>query len=134
MTDVFISHIHEEAELAEALKTFFIAAIQLPLHPVTMKRRLPRIFVSSEPEAILPGEDWLVSIKNELNSAKVMIPLLTERSFNRYWVNFETGAAWMAKKRIFPAWCDEQPLQVALPRPYADCQIVQLPDRAQDLL
>jgi hypothetical protein len=63
-----------------------------------------------------------------------MIPLLTKQSFTRYWVNFETGAAWMAKKLIFPAWCDEQPPQVTLPRPSADWQYVRLPDRAQDLL
>jgi hypothetical protein len=76
MTNVFIDHIHEEAELAEALKTFFIAAIQLLLNPVTMRHRPPGILVSSASEAIPPGKNCFVSIKQELPSAKVMIPPL----------------------------------------------------------
>jgi hypothetical protein len=102
MAHVFISHIHEERELALALKTFLITTVYVQLNLVTMRRELD-IFVSSEPGGISPGEDWLTRLKQELTSAKVVIPLLTQHSLNRYWVNFETGAAWLADKKIMPA-------------------------------
>jgi hypothetical protein len=134
MADVFISHIREEAKLASALKTFLVATIEPPLRAeAMMMRRRPHIFVSSEPGAIPPGEDWLAHLKQALTSAKVVIPLLTQRSLRRPWVNFETGAAWLANKKIIPAWCEEQVFEGHFPKPYADWQIVHLPEGADDL-
>ena len=121
---VFIPHIHEEAEIALAIERFLMDMVKLQ----------PRdIFVSSEPGGILPGEDWLAQVRLALESAKIVIPLLTRQSFTRPWVNFETGAAWLANKKIIPAWCEEQVDWRSLPKPYVDWQIVHLPERADEL-
>ena len=59
MADVFITHIHEEAELARAIKRFLTDTVRPPLDGAAMMYRPLDIFVSSEPRSILPGEDWI---------------------------------------------------------------------------
>jgi len=125
MAHVFITHINEHDELALAIKMFLEASIE-PSQPLN-------VFVSSEPGRILPGEDWLQRLKQELNSAKVVIPLLTKSSLKRPWVNLETGAAWITDKKILPIWCEEQFFKGNLPKPYMDWQIVHLPIGAGEL-
>ncbi len=132
MVHVFISHIHEEAELAQAVRIYLEATIEPPLDFMMMRKPLD-VFVSSAPGRILPGEDWLAHVRLALESAKIVIPLLTRQSLTRPWVNFETGAAWLAHKKIIPAWCEEQSIQGNFPKPYVDWQIVHLPERADDL-
>jgi hypothetical protein len=90
MAHVFITHIHEEAELALAIKAFLAATVQMPPDFMMVRKPLD-ILVSSESGSILPGENWLTCLKQELTSAKVVIPLLTHGSLKRPWVNFETG-------------------------------------------
>jgi hypothetical protein len=125
MAHVFITHINEHDELALAIKMFLEATIEPP-QPLN-------VFVSSEPGRILPGEDWLQRLKQELTSAKVVIPLLTNSSLKRPWVNLATGAAWITDKKILPIWCEEQFFKGNLPKPYMDWQIVHLPIGAGEL-
>jgi hypothetical protein len=122
MADVFISHIHEEAELALAVQDYLKEKLQ----------RRSGIFVSSDQWQRQAG-DWLVPINREITLAPIMILLLSSQSIKRPWVNFEAGAAWMAKKTIIPA-ChgDLQPGQ--LPKPYMDWQAVFLLDGEEELL
>ena len=113
MAHIFISHIHEDAEIALAIKKFLMEMLRMSFTLMRIRGIFPRtgsaqsilqfhkpldIFVSSDPERILPGEDWLAQMKLALESAIIVIPLLTRQSLTRPWVNFETGAAWLAKK------------------------------------
>jgi hypothetical protein len=90
MANIFISFIHEDEKVAEGVKRF-----------LNEKLRIKReVFLASDQWAIYAGEDWLKKIKDELASAKVVILLLSKQSIRRPWVNFETGAAWLADKAI----------------------------------
>lgn len=86
----FISHVHEDAELAVRLKDLiedaFAGAVE--------------VFVSSE--SIAPGDDWRRRIREHLQQADDFLILLTPRSFNRAWVNFEAGAALGRDIRFIP--------------------------------
>jgi len=132
MAHVFITHINEHAELALAIKMFLGATIEPPLDFMMIRKPLD-VFVSSEPGRILPGEDWLPRLKQELKLAKVVISLLTNGSLSRPWVNLETGAAWITDKKILPVWCEERLFKNNLPKPYVDWQIVHLPKGADEL-
>jgi TIR domain len=123
MADVFISHIHEDAELALAVKDF----LQAKLGPGR------EIFVSADQGQLLVGENWLARIRRELMSAKIVMLMLTPRSVARPWVNFEAGAAWLADKVIIPICCGTR-LKGRLPKPYADFQALELPKEADYLL
>jgi hypothetical protein len=87
---VFISHANEDTELAVHLKDLiedsFIGSISA--------------FVSSE--SISPGDDWRQRIRENLRQATDFIILLTPRSYNRPWVNFEAGAAYGRGTRFIP--------------------------------
>lgn len=87
MADIFISHVHEEAEVALALKAYFEEQMGQPLG------RKPEIFVSSDRWQMRSG-NWLERIRKELDSAQVVVLVLSKRSVKRPWVNFEAGAAW----------------------------------------
>jgi hypothetical protein len=123
MAHVFISYIHEETELALAIKTFLVATVEPPLDFMMIRKPLD-IFVASERGRIAPGEDWLAHLKQALTSTKIVIPLLTQRSLTRPWVNFETGAAWVMGKTIIPTWREDQVFEGHLPKPCADWQFV----------
>ena len=51
---------------------------------------------------MLAGEIWLDKVRAGLESCEVLLVLLSERSINRAWVNFEAGAAWMSRKPAIP--------------------------------
>lgn len=89
---LFISHIHEDADVAGALKALiedaFIGSID--------------VFVSSDPTVILPGDDWRQKIRDNLRLVTDFIILLTPRSLERPWVNFEAGAACGRGTRFIP--------------------------------
>jgi hypothetical protein len=119
MADVFISHIHEEALIATAVQRYL---------QDTLKRET-NIFPSSDQWQVLAGENWLARIKRELQSATVVILLLSHQSVVRPWVNFEAGAAWLADKVVIPTCFGDQHKD-ELPRPYGDLQAVYLPDEA----
>jgi hypothetical protein len=114
MSDVFISFIHEEGTVASAVQRF-------------LKKKLDdrEIFLSSDQWQIYAGEIWLDRIRAELDSAKVVILLVSRRSAERPWVNFEAGAAWLAKKAVLPV-CFGGMLKGTLPKPYSGIQALDL--------
>lgn len=87
---MFISYVHEDSELAIRLKDLiedsFTGSVE--------------VFVSSD--AISPGDDWRQKIRDSLRQASDFIILLTPRSYNRPWVNFEAGAAYGRNIRFIP--------------------------------
>ena len=116
MADIFISFIHEEQPVA--------VAVQQLLHASLGTRN---VFLSSDEWQIFAGEQWLDRIKAELQPAKVVVLLLSPRSVERPWVNFEAGAAWLTGKIVVPA-CFAGLSKGGLPKPYSNIQALDLPD------
>ena len=60
------------------------------------------VFVSTDPEDLPPGDPWVETILANLALSKLVLVLATERSINRRWVWFETGAGWVRDRRVIP--------------------------------
>jgi hypothetical protein len=89
---VFISHITEEAPVAEALKVY-------------LKQRFGEhlaVFVSSDYDSIRMGEEWYRAVVEGLLSAKAMIVLLSKDSVERPWINFEAGIGVGKQGQVIP--------------------------------
>jgi hypothetical protein len=116
---VFISHIHEEKDVALALDRLIEA--QLGGAPGSKVE----VFLSSDRFRWHAGEDWLKRIKAELSQADVVVVLLSPQSLARPWVNLEAGAAWVLDRTIIPALHSGLSLG-ELPRPYSDFDVAEL--------
>src|SRR5580700_11302603 len=92
MADIFISHIHEEEKLADELLKFLRSELD----------RSTEVFLSSDSWQVYAGEIWLDRIREELSAAKVVVLMLSPKSVERPWVNFEAGAGWLTSKVIIP--------------------------------
>ena len=86
---VFISHIAEEAGIADALKTQIESA-------------LPGLRAFSSSSDIGLGAQWLAQIDKALQKADALLILCSRRSVERRWINFEAGAGWGRKKPVIP--------------------------------
>ncbi len=115
MAEVFISFIHEEKEVARAVQELLQDKLR------------ERPFLSADTWQVFAGEDWLKRIKEELESAKVVVLMLSQRSVKRPWVNFEAGAAWLADKVVIPV-CFGGLSKGSLPKPYSSLQALDLPN------
>jgi hypothetical protein len=114
VASVFISFVHEEQPVAEAVQ-----------HLLEEQLRTRDMFISSDQWQVFAGEDWLRRIREELESAKVVVLLLSPKSVQRPWVNFEAGAAWVSGKTLVPA-CFGGLLKGTLPKPYSSVQALDL--------
>jgi hypothetical protein len=123
MADVFISFIHEEEKVADALKTFLGEKLG----------KESSAFLSSDKWQIFAGEDWLRRITDELKSAKVVILMLSTQSVTRPWVNFEAGAAWTKGIPLIPV-CFGGLSKERLPKPYSSIQALNLRDESYYLV
>ncbi|HEX8116173.1 MAG TPA: toll/interleukin-1 receptor domain-containing protein [Pyrinomonadaceae bacterium] len=123
MADIFISHIREEAGVARALRLCILEEF---------KNKYP-VFISSDKRLLLAGELWLERIREELESAKIVVLLLSTKSLGRPWVNFEAGGAWLTKKALIPA-CFGELRKKDLPKPYSDIQAIKLPRDSYPLM
>jgi len=89
---VFISHIHEEVDLAVHVKTLvdetFLGMMDT--------------FVSSDDTTIKSGARWLDEITNGLKTCAVEVILLSPASVHRPWINFEAGAGWVRNIPVIP--------------------------------
>jgi hypothetical protein len=114
---LFISHISDEAAVAERLKGAFSRDFL----------GLLDVFVSSDTESIAAGEDWLRSIERALEESAILLILCSPSSVKRPWINFEAGAAWMRKIPIIPV-CHDRLTPRDLPMPLSLRQGVRLDD------
>jgi hypothetical protein len=88
---IFLSHASDDGALA--------------LHLANVLRQDPgnlKVFVASRAGDIPPGADWLDVIESELRVADTYVLLLTPRSVKRFWLAFESGAAWMSQRTFIP--------------------------------
>jgi len=92
---------------------------------------LSPIFVSSAPDCIPAGTDWLSQTEHALQSTKIMIVLACQKSLATHWVNFEIGSAWSnGIPIIFVCYRDVDP--ESLPTPYTSRQAIALTDVAPE--
>lgn len=115
--NIFISHIVEEGDLALILK----AAIQRDF------LNLIKVFVSSDRDSVLAGQNWLTSVDDALTTANIEIILCSSISVRRPWINFEAGAGWMRRIPVIP-FCHSGMKADQLPMPLAVLNSVQAND------
>lgn len=115
---IFISHIKEEKEIAQTLKSWIEDSFAGRC----------KVFVSSSPEDITPGENWLDSVKSALSGAQLEIVLCSHSSMTRPWINFEAGFAWATDMSIIPV-CHSTFTIKDLPIPFSLFQAVELSNR-----
>jgi hypothetical protein len=108
---IFISHMHEEAALADAVMRGLEDAF---------KGRLTA-FVSSHIRDNPGGDEWLAKIKRELldPNLTMLVALLSPEALAQPWISIELGAVWIQNKSVFPLCHSGQTLG-ALPRPMQD--------------
>jgi hypothetical protein len=105
---IFISHAVVDQEMAIFLKAQII-------------RVFPNenIFVSSDPEDLKLGDEWVPKILAALESAKFVLVLATERGLGRKWVWFEAGRTWFTGVTMLPC-CVGAQRKSTLPSPFSD--------------
>jgi hypothetical protein len=116
-TQIFISHITEDAALAARLK---LRMTEDFLGQLT-------VFLSSDTESIAAGEVWFSSVSEALRNSSIFIALCSPIAVTRPWVNFEAGAAWMREIPVIPA-CFGGLRPRDLPMPLAARQGLELDD------
>lgn len=92
--NIFISHIHEEFEIAKAirfeLKRCFGSQVDLFLA-----------------EDIPLGSNWFDEIRVKLSEADLILALFSPQAAERPWINIEAGYGIMANKKVIPICCLE---------------------------
>ena len=106
MRYIFVSHIHEEAPLAEALKGWIERLFSGQVE----------VFVSSDDESIKAGEKWLSAIERVLSQVDLVVALCSKQSIARPWVTFESGGAWIKGVKVIPV-CHSDMKKNELPLP-----------------
>lgn len=123
--NIFLSHIHEEKNLAlliqKAIEEEFSGFVD--------------VFVSSDGKSILAGTNFLKRIGEMLQNASGAIFLISHRSVQRNWINFELGAIWIrgVNDVIIPAipFCHSGIAPKDLPPPLNSLNAIQANDEYQ---
>lgn len=118
MIRIFISHIHEEFEVAKAIKA--------ELDSIFGKQ--VDVFLAEE---IPLGKNWFSEIKKNLSASDLILAVFSPYSANRPWVNIEAGFGIMSEKTVIPLLCYGLSKD-KLPAPYHFQQFVMLSEK-QDL-
>lgn len=84
---MFVSYIHEEEYLADALQR---QLSELLLGGI-------EFFVSGLPTSIDLGQRWLEQIDDALRKASAALIICSNHSIYHPWINFEAGAAWLSQ-------------------------------------
>lgn len=122
---VFLSHTHQDQSLANALEAMLREALLDGLE----------VFNSSNRQSIKPGDPWRDLIIEKLKSCSALLIVATPESVSRPWINFESGAVWVAGNRVIPCCCQGM-TPSSLPAPLRDLQGIELgkPDELQLLV
>lgn len=115
--NVFLSHIHDEAQVASVLKQWIESSLDRDVH------------VSGEAENIQLGKQRLAEVDRALSEAQVVLLLCSERSIGRPWINFESGCAWFKRVPVI-AVCHSGCSTADLPPPLGSFQAFDLTDAA----
>lgn len=124
---VFISHIHEERNLALALQELIYAPLKESIGGTV------NCFLSSDRFQFDAGEEWMARVKSELGKADIIILMLSPQSLTRHWISLEGGAAWVLDRIIIPVFYSGL-TTTSIPRPYSDLNAIGLEDESYHLL
>jgi hypothetical protein len=124
MARVFVSFVHEDQHVAEAVHHLITKEVGLDFNEV---------FLSSDLRQVSPGDPWVEKIRVALQQCEVLVSMLSARSVRRPWINFEAGAVWIRKQHVIPV-CYGNMSKGALPLPYLAMQAVNIPEQAGDLV
>ena len=92
--EVFISHAHEDKELARRLVTAIRLGLQVPAEAIRCTSVPGYDFTT--------GTNFVEALKDELTGASCVVGLWTPRSVKSQWCLFELRAAWgLAQKALF---------------------------------
>jgi hypothetical protein len=116
MPQIFISYIHEDEGVAQALRRLLEA-----------KLRNVDVFVASDELRL--GHEWLSKIRAALKSARVILALFSPAAIQRPWVNFEAGGAWFSDDKTLVPICIGGLSPASLPKPYSNIQGATFDDR-----
>lgn len=111
---IFISHISEEAPLAQLFKD----AIEREF------LGLVNLFMSSDARSVGLGQNWLNEITDSLRACQAMLVFCSPQSVGRPWINFESGAGWARNIEIAPL-CHSGMTPAKLPIPLVLLQGIQ---------
>lgn len=117
---LFLSHIHEEKDLATIVKS----AIEGEFAGFV------EVFVSSDGTSIPAGANFLKRIEDGLVNCIGALYLISPNSINRNWINFELGAIWIRNAISIRASEPEIPL---LPLCHSGIMPSELPQPANNL-
>ena len=117
MPKIFISFVQEDNAVAEAVQQLLREEFRDTLNHGD-------VFLSSDRWVLRPGENWMDRIRQELAECALVISLLSKRSIDRRWINFEGGAAWISDK-LQPVRFGNL-IMANIPRPYSDLIVVDL--------
>ncbi len=117
---VFLSHAAIDEEIAKYLKEIVEKAFSGV-----------KVFVSTDPEDLPPGDPWVETILQNLRAARLLLVLASGRGISRRWVWFELGAEWGQSHKIIPC-CLGKLRKGSLPAPFSIYQQVNI-DEEQDL-
>jgi hypothetical protein len=92
--EVFLSHAHRDARVAEALVTFLHMGAGIPLAEIRC--------TSFDPTGLHTGSNINVDLRKDLKRCKYVLPLITANTPDSEFVSFELGAAWVLEKEIIP--------------------------------
>jgi hypothetical protein len=114
---VFVSHAAVDSEIATAFKQDAEASFL----------GLCNLFVSSNLDSIAGGSEWIKEIKSNLESATILVGLLSPIAIQRPWIYVEFGAGWI---RSIPtiAVCHSGLARDQLPVPLSNFQALNLLD------
>jgi hypothetical protein len=92
---VFVSHAHEDAEFATALKDWLERNLNDRMDVID-------VFVSSNERSLPPGTEWPRKIRDNLKNAFICICIVSPHSFDSRWLYFESGATYIKGIPVVP--------------------------------
>jgi hypothetical protein len=123
MGSVFISYVHEDVRVAEAIQRFLSDGLKQWAQ--TKSGQKYEVFLYLQGPA---GQNWLDRIEQELTGASVVVLMMSNRSVKRPWLNLEAGGAWFGKgnKKLIIPVCYGELKKESLPPPYSSLTAVEL--------
>jgi hypothetical protein len=112
---VFISHIHNDETIANAIEVELRGALLGAVN----------IFNSSNRRSLEPGDPFRDKIIETLKSSECTLVVASPDSVSSPWVNFEAGGAWVSGRRVVPC-CVKGMKPTSLPVPLSHLQGISL--------
>src|ERR1035438_9331733 len=114
---IFLSHITQDAAISIALEEFVRTTLLGGVE----------IFNTANNRSLTPGVEWRDHIVNSLRGCSAALVVATPESVTAPWINFESGGAWVAGKRVIPC-CADGMKKRSLPAPLNHLQALEIDD------